>query len=156
MLCNTSFRPRPRESADGAGKYQAEWNGGPVHSFAGVEAFYVLTKQATNNQVTIELDDPPAASPAAAISRGSRTEAVTAKDGAHPLIRGTAVQNGTELTVTVSKPVSNTVIILDEGGGTLKVESDDGSAHIFKGVTTIQVQAERAKRDRIIFYTPSM
>jgi len=72
------------------------------------------------------------------------------------MIRGTAVQNGTELTVTVNKPVSNTVIILDEGGGTLKVESDDGSAHVFEGVTTIQVHAERARHDRIIFYTPSM
>jgi len=42
-------------SDEGAGKYQAAWNGGSVHSFAGVEAFYVVTKGATNNQVAITL-----------------------------------------------------------------------------------------------------
>jgi hypothetical protein len=41
---------------DGAGDIQAEWNGGPVHTFSGVETMEVITKNARKDQVT--LDDP--------------------------------------------------------------------------------------------------
>jgi len=103
----------------GAGNYRAEWNSGPVHSFKGVRGIYVYTTRATNNQVAINLDEPSAASPEAKLGPDARTEAATATVGAHPLapvMGGTAVRNGTELTVTVTRRSSNTVQIFDQAG----------------------------------------
>jgi hypothetical protein len=38
---------------EGAGNVQVEWNGGPVHSFAGVDTIVVDTRNARKDQVTL-------------------------------------------------------------------------------------------------------
>jgi hypothetical protein len=146
---------------DGAGSYRAKWNGGPVHSFAGVQAVAVFAKRAAHDQIKINLADQSAASPLAERHVNARADVVDANAGAAPAGRvartsGTAIQSGTALSVTVNKPTSNQVLILDQGGGAVEVEWNGGAVHSFTGVTTILVQAQRARNDQVIFYTPPL
>jgi hypothetical protein len=59
LLTVTVNRPKTnivQINNEGAGAVQVEWNGGPVHSFSGVETIVVDTKNARKDQVT--LTDP--------------------------------------------------------------------------------------------------
>jgi hypothetical protein len=113
----------------------------------------VFAKRARHDQVTFNLNDGTAAVPQVVVHPSGRTDAIAAAV-AHPFIRGgTAAQTGTELTVTVNEPTSNSVQIVDQGGGAVQVEWNGGPVHAFTGVTTILVQAERAKNDYISFST---
>ena len=69
---------------------------------------------------------------------------------------GMAVQTGTALSVTVNKPTSNQVVILDQGEGAVEVVWNGGAIHSFTGVTTILVEAKKANNDSITFYTPPL
>jgi hypothetical protein len=146
---------------EGTGSYRAEWNGGPVHSFADAQAVAVFAKRATHDQIMINLADQSVASPLAELHQNDRAAAVDANAGKGPelLIRrtsGNAVQSGTALSVTVNKPTSNQLLILDQGGGAVEVEWNGGTVHSFTGVTTILVQAEKARNDQVTFYTPPL
>ena len=144
---------------EGAGNYQADWNGGPVHSFTGVQAIGLFAERATHGHITINLTNSSAAAPQVGLDESGRADAVHANTGARPAIlrtSGNAVQTGTALSVTVDKPTSNQVVILDQGEGGVEVEWNGDTIHSFTGVSTILVEAEKAKNDRIIFYTPPL
>jgi hypothetical protein len=146
---------------DGAGSYRAEWNSGPVHSFTGAQAVAVFAKRATHDQIAINLAGLPGVSPYAERQVNTPPDAVDVNAGAAPARRilrtsGTAILSGTALSVTVNKPTSNQVLILDQGGGAVEVEWNGGAVHSFTGVTTILVHAETARNDQITFYTPPL
>jgi len=145
---------------EGAGGYQAEWNGGPVHSFTGVQAVYMYADKAKHDQITINLNDLSPASSEAGLTPSRQADTVGAEAGANSVASGrtsgTAVQSGTLLTVKVSKPTTNQVQILDQGGGAVEVDSNGGGAQSFTGVTTILVQAKNTGNDQITFYTPPL
>jgi hypothetical protein len=145
-------------NSDGAGAYRAHWNGGPVHSLSGVQAVYVFTRRAKRDQITIDLTDPPRASPQVELHPGGRVDSGGTNTVAYRALRAgrAAVQNGAELTITVSKPTRNKVQILDQGGGDVEVEWNGSSVHSYTGITTILVRTSRARNDRIAFYTPSI
>jgi hypothetical protein len=146
---------------DGSGNFTAEWNGGPSHSFAGVQAVGVFAERARNNEITINLGDLSAGSPEAQLRQTERADAVDREAGAHPSFgrqrtSGSGIQTGTTLSVIVNKPTSNQAVILDQGGGAVEVEWNGGAVHSFTGVTTIVVNSARAKNDSITFYTPPL
>jgi hypothetical protein len=127
----------------GAGAYQVIWNSDPVHSFTGMQEVAVFSARGRNTNVAITLPDAPAAVPAV-------------RSHLNPVKGGTAVQSGKDLIVRVNKPTGNTVRILDQGAGTIDVQWNGGAVHSFTGVTTILVQAKKAREDQITFYTPPL
>ena len=103
---------------NGGGNYQAQWNGGSIHSFAAVQAVYVLATRARHDAITINLNDVPAATPDAEPSSGRATSAIVAHaslDPPAPTHGGIVRQNGALLTVTVDRSTTNSVQILDSG-----------------------------------------
>ena len=136
---------------DGKGDIQAQWNGGPVHSFAGVGTTVIQAQRARNNQITFHLTGPRTSPTAVAVGTHLSTDASSASEGGHPLRRiartgGTAVQSGSILTVAVNKPKTNSVEISNNGAGKVQVEWNGGAVHDFAGVETIVVDAKNGRK----------
>jgi len=146
---------------DGAGYFQLEWNGGPVHFFTGVDTLNVHGEKARNDRITFNLtppsSDPTNVSTCVQTVNGS----VEGKTGGQsraisgPQLRGTAVQNSTTLTVTVNRATTNTVHITDNFGE-LEVEWNGGPAQSFTGVATAIVHAEKASHDQVTLTWPTI
>jgi hypothetical protein len=122
----------------GKGAVIAEWNGEPVHSFTGASSIAIQARRAANDQITFHL-----AGPQASVS----TQAASTRRTS-----GTAVQTGTVLTVTVDKPISNTVLISNEGGGAVQVEWNRGTVHSFSGVETIVVDTHKGTSELVALH----
>jgi hypothetical protein len=135
------------------GNFTAEWNGGPIHSFTGIKSTVIQTRRATSDQVTINLIPPRTSPTAIAVGSAVPLDAGSASERAHPLrIRrtsGTAVQTGSVLTVTVSRPTTNTVELSNEGVRAVAVEWNGRPAHSFTGVETIVVDTHNARKNLI-------
>jgi hypothetical protein len=114
--------------------------------------------------VTFNLTGP--ATPAAAVAvrpRGQTETTPTPDERSYPLVRvniptppkhgGVAVQTGTLLTVTFA-PGSNTSQISDSNGS-VQVAWNGGPVHSFTGITTIIVDARKARNDLITFTEPA-
>jgi hypothetical protein len=138
----------------GSEDVQAQWNGGPVNSFSGTGTIVVEAQRARNDKVTFNLT-APRTSPMA-VAKGSQlpTDATTAREGTHSpefasraRTSGSAVQNGSVLTVVVNKRTTNTVALVDNGGEAVSVEWNGGAVHSFTGVATVVVETRRATTD---------
>ena len=139
---------------DGQGGIQAEWNGGPVHSFTGIRSSVIQTERSRSNQITFNLTSPRTGPTAVAVGSHVPTDAVLPSEGAHPQklrvlevrrTSGIAVQSGSVLTVTVNKRTTNTVEISNSGGGAVAVEWNGGAVHSFAGIATIVVDTQNAR-----------
>ena len=125
----------------GQGGIQAEWNGGPVHSFSGIRSSVIQTERSRSNQITFNLTSARTGPTALAVGLQVPTDAVLPSESANsqklrPEARrtsGTAVQSGSVLTVTVDRRTTNTVEISNGGGGAVAVEWNGGAAHSFDG-----------------------
>jgi hypothetical protein len=146
---------------DGQGGIQAEWNGGPVHSFTGIRSTVVQTERSRSNQITFNLTSSRTSPTAVAVGLHVPTDAVLPSDGANPqklrdlkVLRtsGSAVQSGSVLTVTVIKPTANTVAISNSGGGAVAVEWNGGAVHSFAGIATIVVDTQNAENDLVALH----
>jgi hypothetical protein len=143
---------------DGAGGAQAEWNGGPVHSFTGVQDTLVQIGRARFNQVTFNLNGPRTGGTSFATGLLATTPEVSTETLAHTVhadrlrfrTSGTAVQSGTVLTVTVNAPKSNTVEISSlNSGQVVQAEWNGGAVHNFSGVSTIIVDTTTGQSDLV-------
>ena len=138
---------------NGSANLQAQWNGGPVRSFTGVSSIVVETGRARRNQITFNLTGRRTGPTAVAVGSQVRTDAVSAIEAGHPpnvrRTSGTAVQSGSILTVTVNKPVTNTVEISNNGGGAVEVEWNGGAVHSFSGVETVVVDTRNARNNLV-------
>jgi hypothetical protein len=137
---------------DGGGNFTAEWNGRPSHSLSGIKSTVVDAQRARTNQITFQLNEPGSIAAIAVTGAHDPTDAAGASAGAHPLgIRnrtsGTAVQSGSVLTVTVSRPTTNSVEISNKGGGAVEVEWNGGSVHSFTGVATVIVDTHNGRKN---------
>jgi hypothetical protein len=146
---------------DGQGGIQAEWNGGPVHSFTGIRSSVIQTERSRSNQITFNLTGSRTGPTAVAVGSHVPTDAVLPSEGAHPhnthvvsvrRTSGIAVQSGSVLTVTVNRPRTNTVAISNGGGGAVAVEWNGGAAHSFAGIATIVVDTRNAGKDLVALH----
>ena len=146
---------------DGQGGIQAEWNGGPVHSFTGIRSSVIQTERSRSNQITFNLTSPRTGPTAVAVGLHVPTDAVLPSEGAHPQklrvlkalrTSGIAVQSGSVLTVTVNKRTTNTVEISNSGGGAVAVEWNGGAVHSFAGIATIVVDTQNARKDLVALH----
>jgi hypothetical protein len=142
---------------DHAGNVQAQWNGGPLHSFTGVKTIFIEAERARLDQVTFSLTSARTSPTAVAVGSHVPTGAIPASAAGHPLnvpshgrTSGSALQVGTVLTVTVDRHSSNVVQIVNEGGGNVQVEWNGGTVHSYAHVETINVDASNARKDVII------
>jgi hypothetical protein len=140
---------------DHTGDVQAQWNGGPLHSFMGVTTTFIEAERARHDRITFNLPSPRTGPVAVAVGSHVSTGAVRASEEGQPRIihgrtSGTAVQKGSVLTVMVNRPKSNVVQITNAGGGNVQVEWNGGMSHSFTGVATIVVNPSNAGKDVII------
>jgi hypothetical protein len=143
---------------DGQGGIQAEWNGGPVHSFTSIKATVIQVQRARRNQITFNLTSTRTSPTEVMVGLQVPTDAALSSDGAPPQIlrltkaprtSGTAVQSGSVLTVTVNKSTTNTVEISNSGEGAVAVEWNGGAVHSFAGIATIVVDTRNARQDLV-------
>jgi hypothetical protein len=140
---------------DGQGGIQAEWNGGPVHSFTSINATVIQAQRAKRNQITFNLTSPRTGPAAVAAGSYVPTDSALPSEDAHPVqariqrTSGIGVQSGSVLTVTVNKSTTNAVEISNSGGGAVAVEWNGGAVHSFAGVETIVVDTKNAGKDLI-------
>jgi hypothetical protein len=140
---------------DGQGGIQAEWNGGPVHSFTSIKSTVIQAQRGRSNQITFNLTTSRTGPTALAVGLHVPTDAALPSEGVHRVtarIRrtsGIAVQSGSVLTVTVNKPTTNTVEISNSGAGAVAVEWNGGAVHSFVGVATIVVDTRNASKDLV-------
>jgi hypothetical protein len=66
-----------------------------------------------------------------------------------PRTGGVFVQTGSELGIGVGQPTTNTVQVTDDHAGNVQAQWNAGPNHVLTGVTTIFIEAERARRDQI-------
>ena len=146
---------------DGQGGVQAEWNGGPVHSFTGIRSSVIQTDRSRTNHITFNLASTRTGPTAVAVGSHVPTDAVLSTEGAHPekirLVEvrrtsGIGVQSGSVLTVTVDKRTTNTVEISDSGEGAVAVEWNGGAVHSFAGIATIVVDTKNARTDLVALH----
>jgi hypothetical protein len=146
---------------DGQGDIQAEWNGGPVHSFTGTSSSVIQTERSRRNQITFSLTGSRTGPTAFAVGSHVPTDAVLLSEGAHrekvdvvkaPRTSGVGVQSGSLLTVTVNKRTTNTVEISNSGGGAVAVEWNGGAVHSFSGIATIVVDTKNARNDLVALH----
>jgi hypothetical protein len=144
------------EVTDDKGNIQAEWNGGPVHSFTGINTTVIQTARARSDQVTFNLGSPRTGPVSVAAFSHLPSHAAAEAEEAHLLRRartsGSAVQSESVLTVTVTRTTTNTVAISNEGGGAVQVEWNGGAAHSFMGIKTIVVDTQNARKDVIALH----
>jgi hypothetical protein len=140
---------------DGRGDVQAEWNGGPVHSFTTVAKTVIQAERARTDRITINLTSPRTGPVAIAVGSLAMADAATSHGGDHTAelrvarTSPTAVQTGSLLTVTVTRPRTNLVRITNEGGGDVQVEWNGGLVHTFGGVAEILVDTRNARKDQV-------
>jgi hypothetical protein len=139
------------------GNVQAQWNGGPLHSFTGVTTDFIEAERARHDRITFNLTAPRTSPTAVAVGSQVRTGALSAsEEGLHLNARsphrtsGSARLSGSVLTVTVDRPNSNVVQITNAGGGDVQVEWNGGKGQSFVGVETIVVNASNARKDVVI------
>jgi hypothetical protein len=146
---------------DGPGRVQAQWNGGPVHSFTGISSSVIETARSRSNQITFNLTSSRTSPTTFAVGLHVPTDAVLSSDGAHTeklrvvevrRTSGIGVQSGSVLTVTVDKVTTNTVEISNSGGGAVAVEWNGGAAHSFAGIETIVVDTQNARTDLVALH----
>jgi hypothetical protein len=140
-------------SDDGAGGIQADWNGGPLHSFNGISTIIVRAERATNNLITVQRTSPATTFSAAKLEL-AKAATVNAVEHALSLpnarrTSGFALQSGSVLAVVVNKGATNTVLLDNEGGGNVSVEWNGRSAHSFTGVETIVIDTLNATLDQV-------
>jgi hypothetical protein len=145
---------------DGKGDIQAEWNGGPVHSFTTAATTLIQAERARTDQITLNLVSPRTGPAALAVGSLATADAATSH-GADPIphlhvarTSGTAVQTGSLLTVTVNRPTTNILEITNEGGGNVQVEWNGGQVHSFNGVAEIVVDTKNARKDQVTLNDP--
>lgn len=68
-----------------------------------------------------------------------------------PRTGGIASQNGGVLSCFVGQPRTNLVQVSDDGKGNVEMSWNSGPTHSFAGVSTVVIQAERAKTDQFVF-----
>jgi hypothetical protein len=68
-----------------------------------------------------------------------------------PRTGGVFVQTGSELGIGVGQPTTNTVRVTDDHAGNVQAQWNGGPNHTLTGVTTIFIEAERARHDKITF-----
>jgi hypothetical protein len=147
---------------DGAGHVQVEWNGDPAHSLSGVATTVIQSERARTDQITFHLGAPRTSPTALAVGSLAATEAALPDGGHHrEMLRhartsGQAVQSGSLLTVTVSRPTTNLVQINNEGGGAVQVEWNGGAVHSFTGVQTIVVDTKNGRKDQVTLSDPAV
>ncbi len=140
---------------DGQGGIQAEWNGGPVHSFTGISSSVIQTERSRRNQITFNLTSSRTGPTAVAVGLHVPTDVALPSEGAHPVkarinrTSGIGVQSGSVLTVTGNKRTTNTVEISNSGAGAVAVEWNGGAVHSFAGIATIVVDTRNAKNDLV-------
>ncbi|HEV3166455.1 MAG TPA: hypothetical protein VGZ22_20695 [Isosphaeraceae bacterium] len=144
---------------DGAGGAQVEWNGGPAHSFTGVQATLVQTGRARNNVVVFNLTGPRTIGTSFATGLLAATREVSAKSTNHiaQALRlstfrtsGVAVQNGSLLVIFVNAPKMNTVELSSLNfGQVVQAEWNGGAVHDFSGVSTIIVDTTNGTNDLV-------
>jgi len=143
---------------EGKDDVTVEWNGGRVHSLSGIASIVIQAQRAKNDQITFNLTGHRTGGTAIAVGSYVPTDAAAASEEGNPLkveIRrtsGVAVQSGSVLTVTVNKPLSNTVLISNYGGGAVRVEWNGGAVHSFTGVATIVVDTHNARTDLVALH----
>jgi hypothetical protein len=146
---------------DGQGGIQAEWNGGPVHSFTGIRSSVIQTERSRSNQITFNLTSPRTGPTAVAVGLQVPTDAVLPSEGATPeklgvlkvrRTSGIGVQSGSVLTVTVNRRTTNTVEMSNSGGGAVAVEWNGGAVHSFAGIATIVVDTKNAPKDLVALH----
>jgi hypothetical protein len=145
----------------GQGGIQAEWNGGPVHSFTGISSSIIQTGRSRRNQITFNLTGSRTSPTAVAVGSHVSTDAVLASQGANPekvsllevrRTSGVGVQSGSVLTVTVDKRTTNTVEISDSDGSDVAVEWNGGAVHSFTGIATVVVDTRNAPKDLVALH----
>jgi hypothetical protein len=140
---------------DGAGNVEAEWNGGPVHSFTSITSTVIQAERARHDQVTFHLTSSRTSPTAVAVGSHVPMNALAPSEIGLPFrlkrarTSGTAFQTGSTLTVTVNKPTTNAVQLTNEGAGAVQVEWNGGPVHSFTGVETIVVDTKNATKDQI-------
>jgi hypothetical protein len=145
---------------DGAGDIQAEWNGGPVHTFSAVTTTVIQAERARVNELTIHLTSSRTGPTAMAAGSLVATDAATVGRGQlsellrHSRTSGQAIQSGSLLTVTVNRPITDLVQVNNQGGGAVQVEWNGGAGHSFSGVDTIVVDTKNATRDQVTLDEP--
>jgi hypothetical protein len=146
---------------DSRGDIQAEWNGGPAHSFSTVTTTVIQAERARTNQVTIDLTAPRTSPAALAAGSLAATDAAIPGGGHareiihHARTSGLAVQSGSLLTVTVNRPHVDVVTINNQGGGAVQVEWNGGPMHSFSGVDTIVVDMKNGREDQVTLNDPA-
>jgi hypothetical protein len=68
-----------------------------------------------------------------------------------PRTGGVFVQTGSELGIGVGQPTTNAVQVTDDHTGNVQAQWNGGPNHSLTGVTTIFIEAERARRDQVTF-----
>ncbi len=68
-----------------------------------------------------------------------------------PRTGGVSEQSGTVLGIGVGQPKTNTVHVTDEGQGGIQAAWNGGHTHSLTGITSIVVQTERSRGNRITF-----
>jgi hypothetical protein len=140
---------------EGAGDDTDEWNGGPVHSLTGITSTVIQLQRARTNQITIQLTSQRTGPAAVAVGAIAPTDRAVASAREHPFnlktlrTSGSAFQTGSVLTVTVDRPMTNTVEISNEGGGAVATKWNGGAVHSFTGVDTIVVNTQNARKDLV-------
>ncbi len=146
---------------DGQGGIQAQWNGGPVHSFTGIRSSVIQTERSRSNQISFNLTSTRTSPTALAVGLQVPTDAALLSEGANPQklrvpearrTSGSAVQSGSVLTVIVDKRTTNTVEISNSGGSTVAVKWNGGAAHSFEGIATIVVDTQNARNDLVALH----
>ncbi len=146
---------------EGQGGIQAQWNGGPVHSFTGIRSSVIQTERSRSNQITFNLTSTRTSPTALAVGSQVPTDAVLPSEGANPQklrvpevrrTSGSAVLSGSILTVIVDKRTTNTVERSNSGGGTVAVEWNGGTVHPFERIATIVVDTQNARNDLVALH----
>jgi hypothetical protein len=139
----------------GQGGIEAEWNGGPVHTFTGIGSSVIQTERSGRNQITFNLSSQRTGPAAVLVGSQVPTEAVSASEERHPVnarvqrTSGAAVQSGSMLTVTVDRATTNIVEISNDGAGAVEVEWNGGAVHPFSGVESIVVDTRNATNNLV-------
>jgi hypothetical protein len=139
----------------GAGNIDVAWDGSPVESFSGVATIDVRAEKARDDRIAFSLNADPGSSTDVKACARTANAAVTARAEAKTLVDvaakriGVAAQRGTALFVTVTKPSSNNVNIIDDGAGLLEVQWNGSAVHSFANIDTVSVHAEGARNAEV-------
>ena len=130
----------------GKGDVQMSWNSGQPHSFQGVTMSIIQAQRASTGLFEIEdysfdIEQTLNIDSARASSRVENSIVVGTS--------GHAVQAGSLLTVTVNRPRTNVVHIINEGAGNWQVDWNGVPVHSFSGVAEINFNTRNARKDQV-------